>query len=261
MPLERWLFARVDATSLAVFRLALVAVLTVGVFVWPMTDWWAAYGAVLHLGTATLVRSHRALAIAVLAVAAVGWRPRLAGVLGVAVLLPFALERRSMQLLVVALAATSLLGDDARSAWRRGGTAPATGPMWPIRLLQIELSTVYLVNALAKTTPDYLSGGVLAAFAVTLPNFVAQVRDGWLYAGGIGLPLAIAATASALAEWVLAVGFWVPRLRRAVAVFGVLFHLVLKLVIQIGMLDWTCMTLYLAFLLPFERDRSSAAAR
>ncbi len=202
--------------------------------------------------TATVVHWHRAMALAGVLAALAGYRPRLLGAVLVAVLVPFSAGRQSMQVLVVALAATSLLGDDARAAWRRRGAVPSPGPMWPIRLVQIQLSAVYLVNALAKSTPDYLGGGVLAGFAVALPNFVAHVADGRLVAAGVALPLAVAATASAIAEWVLAVGFWIPPLRRATAVFGVVFHVILKAVITIGMLDWACVTLYLAFLLPFE---------
>ena len=109
------------------------------------------------------------------------------------------------------------------------------------------------MNAVAKSTPDYLSGTVLAGIAATLPNFVGHIEHGWLHVGPVPLPLAVAAVASVAAEYALALGFWIPSLRRATALFGVAFHMILKTVIRISMLDWACITLYLVFLLPFER--------
>lgn len=253
---DRWLFAPVDARVLAVFRVALAV--TLGVALTTPEPW------VRTFSSSALVTMHHALVVGALVTFVVGWRPRLIGLLLAALVAPLTPGRESLHVLLVALAATSLLGDDARKAWwqARPAAAPIVpGPMWPVRLVQVHLSAVYLVNAVAKSTPGYLSGNVLAGFAVVLPNFVARVQDGSLHVGVVSVPLGVAAVASAVAEYVLAFGFWIPRLRRVTAIFGVVFHMILKAIIRIWMLDWACMVLYLAFLLPFDRVASDARPR
>jgi hypothetical protein len=125
--------------------------------------------------------------------------------------------------------------------------------MWPICLIQLQLSVVYGINALMKTTPAYLSGEVLIGMSQMLPNFLVDLSDSYLHVGPLAIPVALAAVASAATEYFLALGFWFPCLRVATAVVGVLFHLILKMIVRIGLLDWASMFLYLAFLLPFDR--------
>jgi len=71
--------------------------------------------------------------------------------------------------------------------------------------------------------------------------------------GLLAILVALAATASALTEYCLAVGFCCRRLRIVAAVVGVRFHVILLRIVRIGLFDWACMFLYLAFLLPFDR--------
>ena len=60
-------------------------------------------------------------------------------------------------------------------------------------------------------------------------------------------------TGTVLVEYLLAIGLWIPRLRWFVALTGIIFHLWIAMVMEIFMLDWVSMFLYLAFLLPFEK--------
>jgi hypothetical protein len=122
-----------------------------------------------------------------------------------------------------------------------------------LRLIQIQLSVVYGINALAKTTPAYMSGQVLLGMSHMLPTFLVDLSDGYVRLGPLSLPVALAATASVVIEYVLAIGLWFPRLRWITALSGILFHLSLQWIIRIHLLDWTCMFLYLAFLLPIDR--------
>jgi len=140
----------------------------------------------------------------------------------------------------------------------RTGPAPPAGPMWPIRLMQIQVSLIYAVNALAKSSPAYLSGDVLMALSIMLPNFLIDASDGWVRVWGMALPVWLAAPASTLTEWALAVGLWFRRWRWAFAVLGILFHMILKSIVQIGGLDHLSMILYLLFFIPFERGDRAA---
>jgi hypothetical protein len=229
----RLLFAPVDPRTVLLFR-ALLAGFCVFAF-WPRP------GAPAH-------PAHWALAIGALTLFGAGWRPRLSGLLAIGVLLPLGFLDRgqaSRHLLLCALLATSL--------WN------GPGPIWPLRLLQIQLSVVYGVNAVAKSTWHYLSGEALMGMS-TLPNFLADFSDGYWHAGGIAVPVMVAAMLSTLVEYFLALAFWFPRLRWLAAAVGVAFHLLLVTIVRIFMLDLATMFLYLAFLLPFADERPVAAS-
>jgi len=151
------------------------------------------------------------------------------------------------------VAALALLHTDRRWALRSRLGFPQTsrvGPIWPIRLIQVQLSLLYLVNALAKSSASYLSGGSLATMSMRLPNFQMQFSDSLFTLGPIAVPLWMAAVASAAAEYSLALGFWLPRLRWPTAVLGLAFHWGLTWVVRIGYLDVASIGLYAVFLLP-----------
>lgn len=240
--IDRLLFAPARPGVLRLFRCLLAAMLLFAF--WPRN---LAAGAMPPLlralyGDAFLALAWWAAVLLALAALGTGLAPRAAGATAFLLLLPHAfLEegRQSRQVLLVALGATALLPS-------RGG------PIWPVRLVQIQLSAAYGVNALMKSTPHYLSGDALRGMAETLPNWRVDCADGVFRLGGISLPVAAAAALSALAEWALAVGFWFPRLRLVVAILGIAFHLVLMQVVRIFMLDYACMFLYLAFLMPWQ---------
>lgn len=134
-------------------------------------------------------------------------------------------------------------------------------PMWPIRLMQIQLTLVYGINALVKTTPHFLSGEAFIGMAQSLPNFKIEFVNGAWQLGFLALPVGLLAIAAVLTEYSLALGFWLRRTRVITALLGVGFHLSLKFVIKIGMLDWVSMFLYLAFLLPFGKKKTGAFQR
>ena len=199
------------------------------------------------------------LVIGVLLVAlAAGVRPRIVGLILFLLLLPLAsltAGQLSRQVLLTALLAFSMLRSDEQWSWRalRGdGQRESAGPIWPIRLIQIQLTLVYGVNALAKLTPAYLNGEILIGMSRMHPNFHVDLSDGFFHLASLRLPVSIAATAVVMIEAFLAVGFWLSRLVWPTAIIGVAFHLVLQRIVQIYMLDLASMFLYLAFLLSWR---------
>jgi len=256
--LEVFLFAPADPRSAALFRMALGAAL-------PIFFWSHGMGLYARLAGAPglpwlyenifLTLPYWLLALAVSAAFGLGWRPRLTGYALAALLLPLAAldeAQQSRQVLLFALLAFALVRSDAQ--WSaRPGAGGAAGPLWPIRLVQLQLSVLYGVNALAKTTPAYLSGDVLVYMSRLLPNFLLDLTDGYYRAGPLAVPVGWLAVASVLAEYALALGFWFRRLRWPAAAAGALFHLTLTSVLTIHMLGWAALFLYLAFLLPFDR--------
>jgi len=177
-----------------------------------------------------------------------GLRPRVTGLVLVAMLFPLVFEgatSQSRQILLFSLFCLVLLN---------GGKSLRDLPIWPIRLIQVQLCVVYGINALAKFHPEYLSGEVLVAMSMTLHNFLTDMSDGLYHIGALAIPAAIAAKASVFVESFLAFGFWHPSLRWVCAAVGIIFHLQLMSIIEIGMLDWVSMFLYLSFLLRFSND-------
>jgi vitamin K-dependent gamma-carboxylase-like protein len=276
--LDRFLFAPVDARTAAAFRVMLAAILA-----WAFASrGLAAAPPLLHLLPVTdlfydrvvLTPAYYAVVCVALALFATGWRSRAAGVALLILLVPLASLTRgqqSRQVLLFTLAAFTMLRSDARwsvSAWlarrraRSGGDAaparpepeapPTAGPLWPIRLIQIQLSILYAVNAAAKATPSFLSGDELVAMARMKANFLVDISDGVVHLGSLQVPVALAAIGTVATESFLATGFWWPRSRWVAALVGVGFHLTLMAVVTIFMLDWVSMFLYLAFLLPWR---------
>jgi hypothetical protein len=235
---ERFLFAPVAARPAAAFRVALAVALAV-VF-WP--PW------VERPAPGVILAALGALGI-LLVLFALGVRTRLTGLVLAAMLLPLVSvpgRQKSRQVMLFVLTALSV------------GTprAPATGPMWPIRLIQLQLTALYGVNAIAKSTPAFLGGDVLVGMAEMLPNFVVDLSDRILRLGPLAIPVALAAPLGVAVEYVLAVAFWFPRLRWPAAALGCAFHASLSRVVRIGVLDVASIFLYLAFLLPLaQRER------
>jgi vitamin K-dependent gamma-carboxylase-like protein len=259
---ERFLFAPVDALSVAVFRIILGAALAANFrIVGNIAPRFAASPLLRDLYHAIFLTSrYHAGCIALIVLFAAGVRPRLLGFMLAVFLTPLdfvSFGHQSRQMLIFALVAFSFLHSDRRLAigTRSAHAAETAGPRWPMRLIQIQLSLVYGINALAKTTPAYLRGDVLIGMSRMLPNFHLDFSAGFVHLGGLAIPIAVAATLSVAIEYALAIGFWFPHLRWPTAILGIAYHLMLMWIMRIYMLDWTSIAMYPAFLLPLQRDQ------
>lgn len=261
---DRFLFGEADGLSAALFRIGLALMIAL-VFR-------GGGSAVFLLASHERMPSARAIydalflrapywwvILALLAALALGWRARLVSFALVVLLVPLVFREGRVQgrlALFLALLAFSFLRSDARLSLRSlaGGAMPeGPGPLWPIRLIQVVLTVLYGVNALAKSTPAYLHGDVILGQSLMLPNYRVDLSDGALDVGPLAIPLWAGAMATVFTEYSLALGFWFRRLRVPVALLGVGFHAALTFVIQIGYLNLVSVFLYSAFLLPFDR--------
>lgn len=185
-----------------------------------------------------------------------GWRPRLVGCLLVLVLLPLdflSVGSTSRLVMLFALLAFSCVRSDAvRIPWRASDRSRlhGAGPSWPVRLMQLQLTLLYGANAIAKSSPSYLRGDVLMDYSIALPNFRVDLSGGMLELGPVAVPVVLAAVASAFTEYFLAIGFWFGRWKWITALVGLGFHFSLTFIVQIFMLHYATVFLYLAFLLP-----------
>ncbi len=253
--LAAWLFGPADSRAGTWLRAGLGGLLLYAY--WPVgrshryagapgdgPEWQALYADVF------LTPGYRWLMLAVIAVFLLGWRTRWVGPVLAVLLLPYCFlqsGQQSRQLWVVCVVCVSLLPSRAVFA-RRTDEEPA-GPVWPLRLLQLQLTAVYAINALYKSTAEFLSGDVLAVLSLR-PNFLVNMSDGYLHAGGLAVPTGCLAVATVVIEYWLAAGLWWRRTLVFTVVFGVAFHLGLKFIMHIHMLDLATLYLYFAFLVP-----------
>jgi hypothetical protein len=265
---DEFFFAPVNPVAAAIFRI-LLAAMTMWVFTnHSRMTWVPQLGTDELYATVFLTQPYRWVTILGLVLVGTGVRPRIVGLFTGIMLLPHVFVvggQHSRQVILFSFAAFCFVRSDVRfsllpAAKEKNGSLPDhAGPIWPIRLIQLQVTALYGINALLKSTPEYLSGDILIGFSKMLPNFKMDFTDGVFHLGVIAIPIAIAAIASSLTEWALAIGFWFRRLRIPMAIIGVGFHFVLRMVVRIGMLDWAVMFLYLSFLLPFNSSRSSAS--
>lgn len=190
------------------------------------------------------------LALASVALA-LGWRTRVAAVV-VAVLLlavqrrdPFVLNSgdlllREMALLVALMPAGEVWSLDAR----RRGESRLRAP-WALRLLQLQISAVYLFSVTAKLRGGSWSDGTAVGIALqledlqrfALPDSVTQslTVSAWLTYGTL------------VVEGALVVGLWLPRVRYLVMAAGASIHLGIEATLLIGWFSLAIVASYLAF--------------
>jgi hypothetical protein len=119
---------------------------------------------------------------------------------------------------------------------------------WVIRLMQIQLSIIYLFSVRTKMSGTAWPEGTAVSYAMRLDDMVMVPPPGML----ITHPLVVnVATWGVIAlETSLAVLVWVPRLRPWVLAAGVVMHTVIAMTINVGFFSPAMFVLYLAFASP-----------
>ena len=268
---NRWAFDPVDTAPMAALRIA-VGLLTIGWALSLLPDAQAFLGSdgvqrslphvdsgawVVPLGPPYAV-------LAVLLVAAValalGWRTRVASVV-VAVLL-LAIQRRDpwvlnsgdlllreLALFVALMPAGETWSLDAR---RRGGSRDRAP--WALRLVQLQVSGLYLFSVWAKVRGHSWNDGTAVGTALQLEDL-----QRFALPASVTTSLAVSAvlTYAALAvEASLAVGLWLPRLRYWVMAAGVGLHLGIEASLLIGWFSLAVIASYVVFVPPGDLRRA-----
>lgn len=272
---DRFWFAPTDPLPLALIRIALGTVMTL----WALSlfgqlaDFFAVDGVtgdaargrawyawtVLGAAPPPMLLGAVYLSLVVAAPAlALGWHTRAASVvvLVAAVSLtrtdPYVFNSGDVLLrlicLYVALApAGAALSLDAR---RRGARMI---PAWPLRLLQLQVSVMYLGAALGKFRGVGWRDGSATGYALRLPELerfpLASALDAW--------PALVPFTtyATLAVEAALVVLVWPRRTRAPALLVGVTLHLGIELGLRVGFFSVAVMIIYLAFLDPRGRGR------
>jgi predicted DCC family thiol-disulfide oxidoreductase YuxK len=192
----------------------------------------------------------------------VGHRSRLAAG-GVAILVAFFIRfgdiysNHFFLLGVLALYLTVADGGASCSldAHRRGTTEFV--PVWPVRLIQLQVSVVYFYSAIGKLNPDFLSGNVIfyrSNEAMLLPNLDA-----------VAYPILFASLSilTIATELFISISLWIPRLRQIAFGLGLTIHLSMisfitpspKDILRLMIFALLTLSCYLLFLEPIPRAR------
>ena len=259
---RRWAFDPVDAAPMAALRIAcgllvlgwtfsllpdlhafldddgLTAQAVDGTRGWWTLDLVSPYGALLLLGLA---------GVALL----LGWHTRIAAVV-VAVLLIVVQRRdvyvlnsgdlllREMAFYVALMPAGEVWSLDAR---RRGTSSPRAP--WGLRILQLQVSMVYLFSVAAKLHGDTWQDGTAVGRAVQLADLQRFVVP-----EGVATSVTMSALmtyGTLLVEGTLVFGLWLPRFRWFVMAAGVSIHLGIEATLLIGWFSLAVISCYLAF--------------
>jgi hypothetical protein len=229
-------------------------------FYWGVFAIWTSDRALL-IGWAVLLVSSVALAI--------GWHSRLAA-LGVFVLI-LSFEHRDpwvwnsgdaavrIEALFLALspcgAALSL--DQRRST----GTfwSAQRRPQWPVRLMQLQLSLIYLASALTKMNGDAWPKGTAVSYALRMQDLALLPTPHWLTNSAL---LMNAVTWGTLTlELSLAILVWNRRLRPWLLAAGVVMHTTIMITIAVGFFSLAMFVLYLAFIPPETVQRLPSSTK
>jgi hypothetical protein len=218
-------------------------------YVWSVFQQWHDDRALL-IGWVLLLLSALAMTV--------GWHSRLASIAVCALVLSFQHRDPSafnsgdnlirIEALFLALAPSgTALSLDQRSRTGVFWSAQMRAP-WAIRLMQLQLSIIYLASVRSKISGTTWPEGTAVSYALRLRDMLIMPVPQWF----IGNPLLInVATWGALAvELSLGVLVWNRRLRPWVLLAGVLMHTSIMLTMAVGYFTPAMFVLYLVFVPP-----------
>jgi hypothetical protein len=124
------------------------------------------------------------------------------------------------------------------------------GPLWPVFLLQVVVSSVYLTSGLTKlANPDWRSGLVLWDRVVRHQHLIPF--DGWIQDLLVSRGVHRLLSPSAIAvEVFLGVGLWFGRTRLVAVAVALVFHLSIELTASVQTFSYSAMAALLIWTVP-----------
>jgi hypothetical protein len=199
----------------------------------------------------------------------IGWHTRLAAFAGFVVVTSF--ERRNFGVfnagdgLIRILAAYLMLSHAGAAVSldsRRAGRDPwefVHRPAWALRLMQIQLSVIYLASVAEKLSGSTWRHGTALSFALRLDDLHRLPLPAGLADQSVIVGMG---TFAALAvEIAVPICVWIPRLRLPAMLAGVALHVGIAYSMRVGFFGAIMLTLYLAFVSPRAAERLLLAVR
>jgi hypothetical protein len=133
-------------------------------------------------------------------------------------------------------------------------------PTFGRRLFQLQVSLIYLGSTAGKLfDADWRSGQVLfMRYARAAEQFTSQGHSlpAWVLAAFTSVWFAnLAAKAAICSELFIALGMWIPRVRRVALWLGVVFHISIELTANVELFSWLMLAAYFSFVTPEVRER------
>jgi hypothetical protein len=137
----------------------------------------------------------------------------------------------------------------------RRGDGACVGPVWPVFLLQVVVSGVYLTSGFTKLVdPDWSGGLVLWDRVVRYSDLIPF--DGWIFDLLTNRDFYRVLAPSAIAvELFVAIGLWLPRTRLTAIWLAILFHLSIEVTASVQTFSYSAMAALLLWVVPATRDR------
>jgi hypothetical protein len=216
-------------------------------YAWGLFEFWS--------GDRTIVVGCIALVVAGIAMT-VGWRSRLAAFVVFVLILSFQHRNPAVfnsgdaliriEALIIALSPCgAALSLDQR---RRAGSFWSAQPRarWPLRLMQVQLSLIYLSTVQVKMSGDTWPGGTAVSYALQLDDMLIVRMPHWFVASPLLINVATWGTLTI--ELMLGILVWNRRLRPWVLAAGAIMHATIMLTINVGFFTLAMFVLYLAFI-------------
>jgi Vitamin K-dependent gamma-carboxylase len=272
---ERFWFRDVETSSLAVFRIAFAVV----VLAWTISLAPALYS---FFGDAGILPSHpegdagswgllqldsgpaavTALYLLLLVGALsllVGFKTRLAAVVVFVCLVSFARRDpwvlNSGDLLVIVLAFYLMLAPSGAALsvdrWLEARPRFWEFPrrsLWPLRLIQVQVSLLYLFAVWAKVRGETWNEGTAVSYAFRIEDLERFPVPGFVMDSLLLVNLMTFGTLAV--ELALAILVWNGKLRPWVLLLGVLLHLGIDYAVRVGFFSYAALVAYIAFIPP-----------
>jgi len=153
---------------------------------------------------------------------------------------------RSVLLLGLALSpAGAYLSIDS---WRKSGAMVWTAPQvsaWTLRFIQLHISMGYILTVLLKLRGETWLGGTAMWYALGLEELTRFDVPSWISTPPVGAVLGWTTLAIELG---VGVGVWIRKVRPYALVAGVLLHIGIAALFEIGFFSYVMVVSYLAFL-------------
>jgi hypothetical protein len=216
---------------------------------WGIFAIWNTNGAML-IGIVVLVLAAFALLV--------GWHSRLAAILVFILIMSFerriplafnsgdALVRIEALLIAISPCGAALSLDQRRttgSFW-----SAQTRPNWPIRLLQVQLSIIYIAAAQVKLSGEPWLHGTAVSYVLRLEDMQRVIAPEWFATNALAMNMLTWGTIAV--ELAVGILVWFPRFRPWVLAAGVLMHLLIDAYVQVGIFSYAMFVMYFAWLSP-----------
>jgi hypothetical protein len=145
-------------------------------------------------------------------------------------------------------------------AWLRAGRRVVAAPqraIWPLRLMQIQLSIVYLFAVWGKSGVTW-HNGTAVSYAMRIGDVTRFGAPDWFTNSELLVNLFTYGTLAL--ELSLAILVWNRRLRPWILLLGITLHLGIDYSIRVGFFSYAMLALYLSFVPPATAERVLSAA-